>query len=174
MPSSKENIVRSSYWWFLFKLRWVRHIWNFISNSFRKENCWYRSKALPEIVIISYMHRHYRIESSLKYSQETVQRIFKKYLFTKHGLMVVDSGTWGQLWYHSLKRAERESKNKVSSTVNRYVFCFINARFVGLFSVKFSPDRVSFPFSAQILFPSLFTVPLMRMTDLLSRLEFLN
>ena len=98
----------------------------------------------------------------------------KKYLFIKHGLMVVDSGTWGQLWYHSLKRAERESKNKVSSTVNRYVFCFINARFVELFSVKFSPDRVSFPFSAHILFPSLFTVPLMRMTDLLSRLEFLN
>ena len=98
----------------------------------------------------------------------------KTYLFIKHGLMVVDSGTWGQLWYHSLKRAERESKNKVSSTVNRYVFCFINARFVGLFSVKFSPDRVSFPFLAQILFPSLFTVPLMRMTDLLSRLEFLN
>ena len=32
----------------------------------------------------------------------------------------------------------------------------------------FSPDRASFPFSALTLFPGLFTVPLMRMTDLLS------
>ena len=55
-PSSKENIVRSSYWWFLFKMRWVRNS----SNSFWKENCWYRPKASPEIVIISYMNRHYR------------------------------------------------------------------------------------------------------------------
>ena len=43
-PSSEENIVRSSYWLFLFKLRWVRRIWNFISNSFWKENCWYLSR----------------------------------------------------------------------------------------------------------------------------------
>ena len=41
---------------------------------------------------------------------------------------------------------------------------------------KFSPDRVSFPFSAltTLGFPGLFTVPLMRMTDPLSRLELLN
>ena len=30
-----------------------------------------------------------------------------------------------------LNRAERESNNNVSSTANRYVFCFLNARFVG-------------------------------------------
>ena len=35
---------------------------------------------------------------------------------------------FGQLWYHGLKRAERESKNKISSTVNCIFFCFINAR----------------------------------------------
>ena len=64
-----------------------------------------------------------------------------------------------QLWYHGLKRAERESKHKVSFTVNCYVFCFINARFVGLFIVKFRPDRLSFPFSALTLFPGLFSVP---------------
>ena len=56
-------------------------------------------------------------------------------------------------------------KNKVSSTVNHSVFCFINEHFLGLFSVKFSPDRISFPFSVLTLFPGL-----MRMTDLLSRL----
>ena len=39
-PSSEENIVRSSYWSrCLFTLRWVRHVWDFISNSFWKENC---------------------------------------------------------------------------------------------------------------------------------------
>ena len=53
--SSEENIVRSSYWLFLFKLRWVRRIWNFISNSFWKENCWYLSEASPAIVMISYI-----------------------------------------------------------------------------------------------------------------------
>ena len=30
-----------------------------------------------------------------------------------------------------LKRAERESTNNVSSTANRYVSCFLTARFVG-------------------------------------------
>ena len=54
-PSSDENIVQSSYWLFLFKLRWVRHIWNIISNSFWKENCWYLSEASPAIVMISYV-----------------------------------------------------------------------------------------------------------------------
>ena len=54
-PSSEENIVRSSYWLFLFKLRWVRRIWNFISNSFWKENCWYLSEASSAIVMISYI-----------------------------------------------------------------------------------------------------------------------
>ena len=76
-PSSKENIVRSCSWWFLFKLRWVRHICNLISNSVWKENCWYRSKESPEIVIISNMRRRYRVERLLKYGQETEQLIFE-------------------------------------------------------------------------------------------------
>ena len=54
-PSSEENIVRSSYWLVLFKLRWVSRIWNFISNSLWKENCWYLSEASPAIVMISYI-----------------------------------------------------------------------------------------------------------------------
>ena len=68
------------------------------------------------------------------------------------------------------KHAERESKNKVFTSVHRYVFCFLNARFVGLFSVKFHRDQLGFPFLALTLFPGQFTVPLMTMTDLLSRL----
>ena len=86
--------------------------------------------------------------------------------------MLVDSG---QLWYHSLKRAETESKNKVSSTVNRYVFCFPIERFVGLFSVRgFFRTVLTFLFSADSPSPGLFTVPLVRITDLLSRLKLLN
>ena len=54
-PSSEENKVRSSYQLFLFKLRWVRRIWNFLPNSFWKENCWYLSEASPAIVMISYI-----------------------------------------------------------------------------------------------------------------------
>ena len=54
-PSSEENKVQSSYQLFLFKLRWVRRIWNFISNSFWKEKCWYLSEASPAIVMISYI-----------------------------------------------------------------------------------------------------------------------
>ena len=38
----------------------------------------------------------------------------------------------------------------------------------------FLRTEFGFPFSALTLFPGLFTVPLMRMTDLLSRLKFLN
>ena len=82
--------------------------------------------------------------------------------------MLVDSGT-------SLKRAETESKNKVSSTVNRYVFCFPIERFVGLFSVRgFLRTVLTFLFSADSPSPGLFTVPLVRITDLLSRLKLLN
>ena len=44
-----------------------------------------------------------------------------------------------------------------------------NARFFGLL-VKFPLGGVSFPLAALTLFQVLFTVPLMRMTDLLSRL----
>ena len=44
-----------------------------------------------------------------------------------------------------------------------------NARFFGLFSGEVS-SRVSFPLAALTLLQVLFTVPLMRMTDLLSRL----
>ena len=73
------------------------------------------------------------------------------------------------------KRAERESKNNVSSTVNCYFFFLLYQRALcRVISLKFSPDRVGFPFSALTLSPGLFTVPLMRMTDLLSRLKFLN
>ena len=36
-----------------------------------------RSRAFLEIVIIFYVHRHYRIERLLKYDQETEQLIFK-------------------------------------------------------------------------------------------------
>ena len=72
------------------------------------------------------------------YGQEAEQQIFnfetasqsgklkvlnlcgKDYLFIKHGLMLVDSDTQGQLWY-SLKTTGRESKNKFSSTVGRCV-----------------------------------------------------
>ena len=32
-PSSKENIVRSCSWRFFFKLRWVRHIWNWVGSQ---------------------------------------------------------------------------------------------------------------------------------------------
>ena len=70
-PSSKENIVLSSTWWFLFKLWRVRH------NSVWKENCWYHSKASPEIVIISNIRGRYRVERLLKYGQETEQLIFQ-------------------------------------------------------------------------------------------------
>ena len=38
--------------------------------------------------------------------------------------------------------------------------------------LKFSPGQVGFTLSALTLFPGLFTVPLMRMTDLLSELKF--
>ena len=51
----------------------------------------------------------------------------------------------------SLKLAERESNNKVSSTVNRYVYAFslpVNARLVRVFFCdKLLLDRVGFPFS---------------------------
>ena len=62
---------------------------------------------------------------------------------------------------------------KVSSTVNCLFifFCFINARFVGFLVEVFSGPSRCFPFSALTLFPGLFTVPLTRMTDLLSRLK---
>ena len=43
------------------------------TSAFRRQ----RSRALPEIVIISYVHRHYRIERLLNYDQETEQLIFK-------------------------------------------------------------------------------------------------
>ena len=70
-------------------------------------------------------------------------------LFAERGETGVFAGY--QLWYPSLKRAERESNNMVSSTVNRYVFCFINARFVGLLC-EVSPDRVAFPFQRWLSF----------------------
>ena len=107
-------------------------------------------------------------EQRLKFRTCTI-----KITIFKQGLMVVDSGTWVQLWYHGLKRAERESKNKISSTVNYYYFFLLYQRALcRVVQLKFSPDRVGFPFSALTLFPGLFTVPLMRMTDLLSGLNF--
>ena len=41
----------------------------------------------------------------------------------------------------------KESQNKVSSTANGYVFCFINAHSVGLFSIRFFlRTELAFPF----------------------------
>ena len=57
--------------------------------------------------------------------------------FVKHGLVLVDSGTYGQLWYHALIRAERESENKIFSALNRYIFYFLSAWLVGLFSIQY-------------------------------------
>ena len=108
-PSSEENKVQSSYQLFLFKLRWVRRIWNFISNSFWKENCWYLSEASPAIVMISYIYTDIIVskadfwnmvrkraaafqvwnnQESWKFRTCTV-----KITIFKHGLIVVDSGT---------------------------------------------------------------------------------
>ena len=70
----------------------------------------------------------------------------KKICLFKYGLMVVDSVRQGQLWYHGLKRAERESKHKVSSTVNRYVSCFINEHFVSFLVGSFLRNELAFPF----------------------------
>ena len=58
----------------------------------------------------------------------------KKYLFVKHGLMVVDSSR-ASCGTTDLKRAERESKNKIFSTVNSCILLLSSAWFVGLFSV---------------------------------------
>ena len=52
-----------------------------------------------------------------------------------------------------------------------FFFCFFDARFVGFLVEVFSGPSRCFPFSALTLFPGLFTVPLTRMTDLLSRLK---
>ena len=79
-PSNEENIVRSSYCLFLFKLRWVRRIWNCISNSFWKENCWYLSAwgIACNCFDLLYLHRHYRIENRfLKYGQEKTNGLSK-------------------------------------------------------------------------------------------------
>ena len=51
-----------------------------------------------------------------------------------------------------LGQREKESKNMFSSVVNRYVFCFINARFVGLISVKFLRTKLAFPFQRWLSF----------------------
>jgi len=80
------------------------------------------------------------------------------------------------LWCHSLKRAERESKNKDWPSVNRLASSFLPSRralcrFIVLYIVV-SRTELSFLFSA--IFPGLFTVPLMRMTDLLSRPGVVN
>ena len=56
-----------------------------------------------------------------------------------------------------MKRAERESKNKVSTSFHRCVFVFLNERFAWLFSVKIPPDRAGFPFLALTVFQGLFT-----------------
>ena len=65
----------------------------------------------------------------------------KDYLFIKHGLMLIDSDTQGQLWYHSLKPTGRESKNKFSSTVGR---CVLSGFFYSTFEVCFPTELTCF------------------------------
>ena len=160
--------MQSSYRLFLFKLRWVRRIWGFISNPFWREDCWYLAEASPAIVMISYVCTDIIIskagfwnmvrkraaafqvwdgQESWKFRSCTV-----KITIFKHGLMVVGSGTWGRLWCRGLKRAERESKNKTSSTVNTIFFCFINTRVVGLFSWSFLRTGLALPFRRWLSF----------------------
>ena len=66
--------------------------------------------------------------------------------------MVVHSVRQGQLWYHGLKRAARESKHKVSPTVNRYVSCFINEHFVSFLVWSFLRNELAFPFQRWLSF----------------------
>ena len=82
-----------------------------------------------------------------------VQTIFK------HRLMVVNSSTYGQLWYHGLKRAERESKNKISSTVNCFFFLLYQRALYRVLVEVFSIPSWFCPFGADSLPRSVHCAP---------------
>ena len=50
------------------------------------------------------------------------------------------------LGYKELKRSERESKTRFHPRLTVIFFCFINTRFVGLFSWSFLRTELAFPF----------------------------
>ena len=107
----------------------------------------------------------------LKPTKLLVQDLYgKKYLFLN------------MVWWYSAQahrascgstawNVRKESKKTRFHPPLTAMFLAWSTRALSVYLVsKFSPDRVSFPFSAITLFPRLFTVPLMRMTDPLSRL----
>ena len=69
---------------------------------------------------------------------------------------------------------KRVIKTRFHPPLTGFFFLLYQRALCRVIWLKLSPDRVGFPFSALTLFPGLFTVPLMRMKDLLSRLKFLN
>ena len=71
----------------------------------------------PDIVQWDHHHRHHYL--SIKFLFLSVQK--------PHNGSITTPVVWN---------LQKESQNKVSSTANRYVLCFINARSVGLFSFR--------------------------------------
>ena len=71
------------------------------------------------------------------------------YLFTSYVcFLFVSSITTPVVW-----NVRKESQNRVSSTANRYVFCFINAGSVDLFSIRiFLRTKLAFPFQRLLSF----------------------
>ena len=87
-------------------------------------------KVSPEIVIISYMHRNYRIERLLLHGQETEQVIFKFEIARKVGSSGLVPGVVPQF-----ETCGNRAKTRFSPPLTVIFFCLINACFVGLFSI---------------------------------------
>ena len=73
--------------------------------------------------------------------------------------MIVNSGAWGQLWCRGLKRAERESKNKISSTVNCFFLLYQRALYRDLVEVFSVPSWFCQAFGADSLSRSVHCAP---------------
>ena len=161
--------MRSSYWLFLFKLRWVRQIWNFISNPFWKENCWYPSEASPAIVMISYICTDIIVSKAefrnMVRKRAAVFQVWNNQEIWKFRSCTVKNNyfwTWidgGRLrhvgpavvprfetWGKSVKKPRFHPPLTVT------FFCFINALFVGLYSFSFLRTDLAFPFRRWLSF----------------------
>ena len=71
----------------------------------------------------------------------------------------MDNRKTSQLWYHGLKRAERESKNKFSSTVNCYVYLLYQRALHRVLVKVFCRPNWLYPFGADSLSRSVNCAP---------------